>query len=97
MRPALLALALAPCIAFAQLPANRQSADTTLVCKNITASRAIERIVVDGVLDEPSWATAAIGTEFVQNEPRPNEPSKYRSEVRVLFSDHAIHIGAVLY
>lgn len=97
MRLALLALALAPCVAIAQVPASRQNADTTLVCKNITASRALERIVVDGVLDEPSWATAAIGTEFVQNEPRPNEPSKYRSEVRVLFSDHAIHVGAVLY
>lgn len=71
--------------------------DTTLVCRNLTASRAMERIVVDGVLDEPSWATAAIGSEFVQNEPRPNEPSKYRSEVRVLFSEHAIHVGAVLY
>lgn len=79
----------APTLLFAQ--------DTTLVCKNLTASRAMERITVDGVLDEPSWATAAIGNEFVQNEPRPNEPSKYRSEVRVLFSDHAIHVGAVLH
>ncbi|MBK9176597.1 MAG: hypothetical protein IPM46_09715 [Flavobacteriales bacterium] len=71
--------------------------DTTLVCKNLTAARAMERIVVDGVLDEPSWATAAIGTEFVQNELRPNEPSNYRSEVRVLYSDNAILISAVLY
>lgn len=71
--------------------------DTTLVCKNLTASKAIERIVVDGVLDEPSWAAAAIGADFIQNEPRPNEPSHYQSEVRVLFSDHAIHVGAVLF
>ncbi len=71
--------------------------DTTLVCKNLTASRATERIVVDGVLDEAAWATAAIGNEFVQNEPRPNEPSNYRSEVRVLYGDNAIHVGAVLY
>lgn len=69
----------------------------SLVCKNLTAARTAERIVVDGVLDEPAWATAAIGTDFVQNEPRPNEPSRYRSEVRVLFSDHAIHVGAVLH
>lgn len=70
---------------------------TALVCKNLTAARANERIVVDGVLDEPSWATAAIGGEFVQSEPRPNEPSRFQSEVRVLFSDQAIHVGAVLY
>lgn len=79
------------------LPTLLCAQDTTLVCKNLTAARAVERIVVDGVLDEPSWATAAIGAEFVQNEPRPNEPSNYRSEVRVLFSDHAIHVGAVLH
>lgn len=78
-------------------PALLKAQETTLVCKNLTASRAMERIVVDGVLDEPSWAGAAIGNEFVQNEPRPNEPSNYRSEVRVLFSDHAIHVGAVLF
>lgn len=97
MRHALLAFALAPCLMLAQAPASRMGGDTTLVCKNLTASRAMERIVVDGVLDEPSWATAAIGDEFVQNEPRPNEPSGYRSEVRVLFSDQAIHVGAVLH
>lgn len=68
-----------------------------LVCKNLTAAHSNERIVVDGVLDEPSWLTAPIGNDFVQNEPRPNEPSRFRSEVRVLFSDHAIHVGAVLY
>ena len=89
MRSFLLAAFVAPVLLHGQ--------DTTLVCKNLTASRALERIVVDGVLDEPSWATAAIGSEFVQNEPRPNEPSNYRSEVRVLFSDHAIHVGAVLH
>lgn len=68
-----------------------------LVCKNLTTARTIERIIVDGVLDEPSWSTAAIATDFVQNEPRPNEPSRSRSEVRVLHSDRAIHIGATLH
>lgn len=68
-----------------------------LVCKNLTVTRTAERIIVDGVLDEAAWTEAAIGNEFVQNEPRPNEPSKYSSEVRVLYSDQAIHVGAVLY
>jgi len=97
MRRLVTAFLLAPTLLVAQASSPRPSTDTTLVCKNLTAARAVERIVVDGVLDEPSWATAAIGHEFVQNEPRPNEPSNYRSEVRVLFSDHAIHVAAVLF
>ncbi len=55
-----------------------------------------ERIVVDGVLDEPIWSTAPIGDEFVQNEPRPNEPATLNSSVRVVYDDVAIHVGAVL-
>lgn len=96
MRSLVLSGLLVPLLAQGQA-AYRADGDTTLVCKNLTAARATERIVVDGVFEESSWATAAIGNEFVQNEPRPNEPSNYRSEVRILYSDNAIHVGAVLY
>lgn len=68
-----------------------------LVCKNLTAGRAVGRIVVDGELNEAAWSTAAIATDFIQNEPRPNQPSRFRSEVRVLYGEHAIHVGAVLF
>ncbi|MBL7952318.1 MAG: carbohydrate binding family 9 domain-containing protein [Flavobacteriales bacterium] len=89
MRPFAFALLLSTSLVYGQ--------STALVCKNLKAAQTTERIVVDGVLDELSWMTASIGTEFVQNEPRPNEPSHFRSEVLVLFSDQAIHVGAVLH
>ncbi|MBK9177870.1 MAG: carbohydrate binding family 9 domain-containing protein [Flavobacteriales bacterium] len=89
MRLLALATLIAPGIGLAQ--------DTTLVCKNLTAARAVERIVVDGVLNEPSWTTAATGTEFVQNEPRPNEPANFDSKVRVLYDDDALYVGALLF
>lgn len=97
MRLLALAALAVPLMLCGQVSSSRLSADSKLVCKNLTAMPAIERIVVDGVLDEPSWSTAPVGTEFVQNEPKPNEPSAFRTEVRILFSDHAIHVGAVLY
>ncbi|MBK7384258.1 MAG: carbohydrate binding family 9 domain-containing protein [Flavobacteriales bacterium] len=79
------------------LPLSLFSQDDKLLCKNLTAVRTTERIVVDGVLDEAIWAIAPIGDEFVQNEPRPNEPATFRSTVRVVYDDVAIHVGAILY
>lgn len=72
-------------------------AQDALVCKNLTATRTIENITVDGVLDELAWGNAAVGNDFIQSEPRPNEASNFQSDVRVIYSDHAIHIGAVLH
>lgn len=89
MRAALLAFLLTPALVLAQ--------DTTLLCKNLTALRTMDRIAVDGVLDEAIWATSPIGDEFVQNEPRPNEPAAQRSTVRVVYDDVALYVGAVLY
>ena len=68
-----------------------------LLCKNLKAVRTSDRIIVDGMLDEPIWSTAPVGDEFVQNEPRPNEPATFRSTVRVVYDDLAIHVGAILY
>ncbi|MFZ1688037.1 MAG: DUF5916 domain-containing protein, partial [Flavobacteriales bacterium] len=96
MRLLSIALLLLPCAVSAQ-----DLADTTasngLLCKNLTAVRTTERIAVDGVLDEAIWATARVGDEFVQNEPRPNEPATQRTAVRVVYDDVALYIGAVLY
>ena len=89
MRAALFAFLLVPALALAQ--------DTTLLCKNLTALRTMERIAVDGVLDEAIWATAPIGNEFVQSEPRPNEPALYDSKVQVVYDDVALYVGALLY
>jgi len=52
---------------------------------------------VDGWLDEEAWAEAKPITEFVQREPveggRPSEPT----EVRVLYDEDALYIGAILH
>ncbi len=79
------------------LPLSLFSQDDHLLCKNLTAVRTMERIAVDGVLDEAIWATAPIGDEFVQSEPRPNEPALYDSKVQVVYDDVALYVGALLY
>ena len=52
---------------------------------------------IDGVLDDPAWAAAPPITEFLQNFPDDGQPSSERTEVRLLYDDQAIYVGARLF
>ncbi|HEV2124375.1 MAG TPA: hypothetical protein VGW38_16595, partial [Chloroflexota bacterium] len=54
-------------------------------------------IELDGRLDEPAWTTATPASEFTQLDPNEGEPASERTEVRVLYDDEALYIGAMLY
>jgi hypothetical protein len=49
---------------------------------------------IDGVLDEAAWAGARLFTEFTQGQPVEGDPAEHDTEVRVLFGDAAVWIGA---
>ena len=59
--------------------------------------RASSPISVDGVLDEAAWAAAVPTSRFVQADPHEGAAPTQRTEVRVLFDDAAIYVGARLY
>jgi hypothetical protein len=61
------------------------------------AVRATEPIRVDGVLDEPIWQIAPAMTQFTQLVPQEGAPATERTEVRFVFDDHALYIGARMY
>ena len=52
---------------------------------------------IDGVLDEDVWINAPIATSFYQIEPQPGNASSQKTEVKVLYDNTAIYIGAMLY
>ena len=52
---------------------------------------------IDGRLDEPAWAGAAVATDFVQLEPRGGEPATERTEVRLFYNERRLLIGVRLY
>ena len=52
---------------------------------------------MDGVLDEAVWQTAPVATDFYENEPTPGPIEKHKTEVRVLYDDAALYIGAVMH
>ena len=50
---------------------------------------------VDGVLDEPMWASAQLIDEFTQTDPDEGQPATARTSVRIIASASAIAIGVV--
>jgi hypothetical protein len=63
----------------------------------ITAARATDPIRIDGVLDEASWQSVSPTTSFTQRMPMEGISASERTEVRVLFDDEALYIGARLF
>jgi hypothetical protein len=61
------------------------------------AVRTEESIQVDGRLDEGSWSIAPIISEFTQLEPEEGVPVSQRTEVRILYDDDAVYVGATLF
>jgi hypothetical protein len=61
------------------------------------AARLTSPVTLDGRLDEEAWAAATPITAFTQLDPAEGEPVTERTEIRFLYDDHALYIGARLY
>lgn len=69
----------------------------TIAVPSAIAGRLRGHVVLDGKLDEPAWAAARPITEFTQADPDEGKAASERSEVRFLFDDDALYVGAKLY
>ncbi|HOP03723.1 MAG TPA: DUF5916 domain-containing protein [Tenuifilaceae bacterium] len=65
--------------------------------KFLEAFRIAEEIKIDGFLNESDWERAQVATDFYQYEPFNGSFPSEKTEVRVLFDDEAIYIGAILF
>jgi hypothetical protein len=61
---------------------------------SIMAVRLTTEIELDGKLDEFAWIGAHAVTGFRQWQPDEGEPATQRTEVRFLFDDDALYVGA---
>lgn len=61
------------------------------------AARRSGDITLDGRLDEAAWRDATPITEFRQIDPDEGQPGSERTEVRFLFDDGALYVGARLH
>jgi hypothetical protein len=58
--------------------------------------RGEAEITLDGRLDEPIWAAAPVGTDFVERSPSPGAPAPPGHEVRILYDRDALYVGVRL-
>ncbi|MDH3272539.1 MAG: carbohydrate binding family 9 domain-containing protein, partial [Gemmatimonadota bacterium] len=63
----------------------------------LRAERAEGRMVIDGVLSEAAWERADPATDFVQSTPNTGHPATERTEVRILYDESMLYVGAMLY
>ncbi len=84
---------LAPVPSAAQCPT--PDCDPALLARRTLTAVRLRGVapVIDGRLDEPVWAGAALATEFSQSRPRPAAPATLRSEARVLVDEQALYIA----
>jgi Domain of unknown function (DUF5916)/Carbohydrate family 9 binding domain-like len=62
-----------------------------------TAAPVSSGITIDGKLDEPAWGKAAPISDFHQQQPNEGASPTQRTEVRVLYDERALYIGARMY
>ena len=65
--------------------------------KTLPAVKTTQAPKIDGDLSDPVWQLAPIAGQFIQNFPSVGQPATQKTEVRVLYDNRAIYIGAYLY
>ena len=65
--------------------------------KSIAAFKINAESNIDGVLDESFWASSEIATDFIQNSPVAGAPSIENTEIKIVYDDNAIYVGATMY
>ena len=65
--------------------------------KEVNAVITNQAPVIDGVLDDEAWLNALPAGDFIQNRPVPGQSASAKTEVRILYDDTGIYIGAMMY
>jgi hypothetical protein len=95
------AAALSLLVAFARVasaaPAvDAAAADSTHSMK-VKVVRATSSISIDGNLDDQAWQAAPVIGGFKQRDPAEGAEPSQKTEVRLLYDDQALYIGARMY
>lgn len=65
--------------------------------KTLQAVKTDHPPAIDGKLDDAAWKDAEIATGFIQNFPTFGLPASQKTEVKIVYDNSAIYIGAYLY
>jgi len=91
--------AVASLVVFTSLPALAQqttrSQNDPRPVAHATARKG--QIVIDGKLDDAGWAAATPITDFAQMVPDEGKPASQRTELRFVYDETALYVGARMY
>ncbi|MBW3470273.1 carbohydrate binding family 9 domain-containing protein [Arthrospiribacter ruber] len=80
------------------ISAQGQATFTPPVVKmTVSGIKASNPIRIDGDLDEEDWINASIIKGFTQREPNQSEPASFDTEVKILYDDQFLYIGATCF
>ncbi len=75
-----------------------------LVCGQVSSQeRSLQAVkvshppVIDGLLDDAAWQDVIPATDFIQNFPSYGAAASQKTEVKIVYDNFAIYIGAYLY
>jgi len=81
----------------AQQPANRPQYNHDAMAPRATATRVSGTISIDGSLSETQWRSAQPIGGLTQLDPAEGKPATERSDIRFMYDDAALYVGAMLY
>jgi hypothetical protein len=76
---------------------NAQSRNGADDKKRFEAARTTLAPRIDGIMDEPEWQKSNSATDFIIYIPDNGAPSRYKTDVRILYDDNALYVGALMY
>lgn len=65
--------------------------------KTLQATKITQAPKIDGNLDDAVWANAPVLSNFIQNFPTYGIPASKNTEVKILYDNNAIYVGAYMY
>ncbi len=63
----------------------------------VFATKINQPIIIDGALDDAAWQKAKVISNFIQRDPLEGQAATEKTEVRILYDDKAIYIGARMF
>ncbi|MFW6078920.1 MAG: carbohydrate binding family 9 domain-containing protein, partial [Gemmatimonadota bacterium] len=93
------ALAVVPTVTDLHAQSTSGASDAAAAQRTLAALRlgADDVVELDGRLDEPFWQRADVADGFVQQEPNEGAPATEPTEVRIVYDDGNLYIGAILH
>jgi len=65
--------------------------------KSLQAVKISHPPIIDGLLNDAAWQNVAPATDFIQRFPNYGSPASQKTEVRIIYDNSAIYVGAYLY